>query len=88
MFKLCKVFDCQKMPQDVKRYLFDHYGEGKSNDCYINIWIEGNCNSEDNHECECECETCEFMSYDIVEQWLLDNGATVEDNDILVKRWW
>jgi hypothetical protein len=82
--KMVRVFDCQEMPNDVKDYFFKHYGEGKSNDCYINVWIEGDCEISD-QDCtnDYDCEKCIHRKYNIVDQWLLDNGA---GDETIVKR--
>lgn len=87
MVKLQKVFDCQDMPKDIRTYFFDNYGEGKSNDVYITVYIEGSC---DINVCknDYKCWSCTFRKYNIVEQWLLDNGATEKDDSVIVKRWW
>lgn len=87
MMKLMQVFDCQDMPNEVKRAFFDDYGEGKCNDVYIMLYLEGDC---PNRECinvnRYQCDTCEYREYNIVEKWLMNNGAT--DGEVIVKRWW
>jgi hypothetical protein len=85
------VFDCQDMPEDVKVYFFEHYGEGKSNDAYINVWLEGNCTAtkEFLSLCDAECDPCQYREYDIVSKWIFEQGIDKESTDyVIVKRWW
>lgn len=82
------VFDCQEMPKDVKKYFFDHYGEGKSNDVYIDVYIEGDVDGDlcdSNDLCDSECDQCSLRTFNIVEQWLIEQGIK---NECIVKRWW
>jgi len=81
--KMMLVFDCQEMPKDVKAFFFDRYGEGKSNDVFVTVYAEGDCDG-DCPTVDCDCEVCGKRTYNIVEQWLRDNGS--KDDEVIVKR--
>jgi hypothetical protein len=65
-YKLMKVFDCQDMPDDVRKDFFD--------------------------ACELCNDVCTqwFIGYcsESVNRWLLENGATEEDEKVIIKHWW
>ncbi len=72
MFKMMKVFDCQKMPTDIKKAFFK-CSEDLSNDCAA-IWDVELCDGM-------------IDGYNDVSKWLVENGAE-EDERVIVKRWW
>jgi len=73
MYKLQKVFDCQDMPEDIRKEFFnlwDNYG----NDCYLS-YIIGELNSPNSS-----------LSLNI-DKWLIDNGAT-NGEEVIINHWW
>ena len=73
MYNTYKVFDCQDMPDDTRRALFDC--TEAANDCYIAWYIE--VDEEFNSE-----------EVQLVTDWLLKNGAHMSDESVIVKHWW
>lgn len=68
-----KVFDCQEMPSDIREKFFSTT-EGKSNDCYVNWWVD----IDPGHYGDKHVE---------ISKWLIKDGA--EDGDkVLIKHWW
>lgn len=74
-YKLCKVFDCQNMPDDIKQYFMDLCSENcRSNDSYVDWYFE---------------EDDELLpEYQQVQAWLLSNGAEFKDESVIIKYWW
>lgn len=99
-YKNIKLFDCQDMPDDVRKKFFEYHG--RSNDISVEHFIY----SENEY-----CSVKEFdklniaddqliwkevengnVSYnvlgtDIISDWLHANGAKLHE-DVLVKHWW
>lgn len=75
-----KVFDCQDMPDDVRTYLFESSYQG--NDCYVSQEVFGPTYFDEDSNTDIECE-----EYNIVCQWLLDNGATIGEY-VIISHWW
>jgi hypothetical protein len=73
MFRMMKVFDCQKMPEDIRRAFFKVTSE----------FSIGNDSAWEWHFEDDIYETAE-----IVQNWLLQNGATLEDKSVIIKHWW
>ncbi len=81
-----KTFDVQwgepTMPDDVRKFFFDQHE--KDNDVWVEhtiepAWVEG----------QDEMEEKDIpQTYDMLDQWLLDNTDAVEDEKILLKHWW
>lgn len=63
--KLMQVFDCQDMPDNVRKEFYESYEQG--NDVYVS-WHR------------------DYMENEVVEQWLVENGAT--DRQVLINHWW
>ncbi len=83
MYVRQKVFDCQKMPADIKKFVFDHY-EDMSNDCYAEREVlasEYYDEDDEGHEVLITCE-----DHTILDAWLLENGANVGEY-VIIKRW-
>lgn len=74
-FRLMKVFDCQQMPQEVRDALFKVSNVG--NDCAIEWYLD-----KDDEDYELLEET------KVVQNWLLQNGASYEDDSVMIKHWW
>ncbi len=78
-FKTKKVFDCQDMPEDLKRKFFELDDHNRGNDCYIDWWIASDMDADENTKA--------------IDQWLIDNGADPGTKDkcgeeVLIKHWW
>ena len=78
-----KVFDCQAMPQDVRTAFFEcERDKGAGNDCYVTWYYL-------NDTLEGEGFTNDFVyRAALINNWLLENGAVVEDDEVLIKHWW
>lgn len=81
-----KILDVQwgepKMPDDVKKFFFSQYEKG--NDVWVEHeiepeWVEGQ------HEMK---EEDIPRTYNMLDQWLLDNTDAVDGDEILLKHWW
>lgn len=90
-FEMLKVFDCQDMPEDVKRAFFD-MKEMAGNDCYVSWWIH-----DERYPPEEEMDSYyreHKRKKDLIDGWLIANGADPapsEDDSgerVLVKHWW
>ena len=79
--KLIKVFDCQEMPDDVREAFFCE--KEASNDCYVD-W----CLDDLPEDLNSEEDPCYGPDYLKVSKWLLENGASIDDKDIIIKHWW
>lgn len=79
VYEMIKVFDCQKMPDDVRLKFFEQTEHG--NDCYISWWPTSALYQED------DSTWAENPDYTIVDEWLLANGAEL-DEQVLIKHWW
>lgn len=80
-FKTMKVFDCQDMPDDVRRAFFDHYRDwGPGNDSYVNWTIK--------------TDTDPSKEEIMIDTWLIANGANDapseedEGETVLISHWW
>lgn len=90
-FKMMKVFDCQDMPEDIRKIFFD-YSE-KGNDVYVDWWVH----SERYFYLEGQDKDPEYIEYvrqkTALDDWFIANGATPgkpdhEGEHIIVKHWW
>ena len=76
--EMMKVFDCQKMPQDVRDAFFND--NQASNDTYVDHWV-GEGYDED------------YINDDVVDNlkkidaWLKKNGAEDAEH-VLISHWW
>lgn len=71
-FRTMKVFDCHKMPDDIrKKYfgLFDHLGNESFIECMPGEWLDDGGDSK------------------LVGEWLIANGAG-EEEEVFVKYNW
>jgi hypothetical protein len=80
LFDVMKVFDCQKMPADIRRIFFD-YSEAP-NDCYLRVCINDSIRDPDDPN-----------PIEQVWDWLIANGADPGGEDtageeVLVNHWW
>ena len=73
--KMMKVFDCQYMPEDVKKAFFDLTDDYK-NDCYVSWFVKDELDDEDNDKAL------------LVTKWLLEEGAEESDEEVLINHWW
>ena len=81
MFRLVKSFDCQRMPEQVKRAFF-RTTEAVGNDCHVSWEVQ-------HVPCDSMVPDDEEPDRDVrmVDDWLLANGA--EDLEIvLINHWW
>lgn len=76
---MLKVFDCQEMPDNVRHKMFDHCQQG--NDCYVGWWPQSPTYVED------DGSIAPNEDYTIVDEWLLANGAEVDER-VLINHWW
>lgn len=70
-FKLMKVFDCQDMPNDIKKIFFELYTD-RGNDVYIKHAL-----GDDNS----------YEEYKRVDGWLIENKATLDENVLINYWW-
>ena len=80
--KIMKVFNCQDMPEEIKRIFFE-LNLGTGNDCYVQWNPELHMEAEDEFGIEDEI----VKKYKIVQKWLIDNGSA-EDEEVLINHWW
>ena len=89
-----KVFDCQEMPENIRKIFFDRYGRS-ANDVFVSVWVleAGKPESEDTGT-EIIGEYMTSLGRYIknrgdypVQDWLFDNGAN-ESEEVLVRHWW
>ena len=74
--KMMKVFDCQYMPEDIKKAFFDLTDDYK-NDCYVSWFVRDELlDDEDNDKAL------------LVTKWLLEEGAEESDEEVLINHWW
>jgi hypothetical protein len=73
--KMMKVFDCQYMPEDIKKAFFDLTDDYK-NDCYVSWFVKDELDDEDNDKAL------------LVTKWLLEEGAEESDEEVLINHWW
>lgn len=85
-YKMIKVFDCQDMPDDLRKKFFD-YSESVGNDCYITWYMDEYFYDLEARETDGELEEYEIISNEISE-WFTSNGANFKDKEILIKHWW
>jgi len=72
---MMKVFDCQYMPEDIKKAFFDLTDDYK-NDCYVSWFVKDELDDEDNDKAL------------LVTKWLLEEGAEESDEEVLINHWW
>jgi hypothetical protein len=82
LMTLMKVFDCQDMPDDIKKIFFDIMEPRfkalmLGNDCYVDFDI-------DFEEPESIDESDKLL---MIQKWLLENGAELDDT-VLINYWW
>ncbi len=80
-YEMLKIFNCQDMPDDVREIFWDRTMY-VSNDCYVAWNLEPSTYKDD------EGVAHQNEDYTIVDDWLLMNGATTNDNKVLVSHWW
>lgn len=84
MYVMMKVFDCYDMPKELRREFFDRSEAG--NDCYVSYFLEADCTTMSCDKEECS-DNCEFIKYNNIQKWLLENGA-IPDEHVLIKHSW
>lgn len=84
MFKTMKVFDCQDMPDDVRKAFFELFSGRASNGCFVEMSIDHS------------TPEATLPEDQIVQDWLVANGAEKDQlgrpdwagEDVLVRHWW
>ncbi len=81
-FKIMKVFDCQDMPENIRKVFFDVSDVG--NDCYVRYCI-GESLWEDDDDWG--------IKYTLIDNWLIENGAGCSSEgksgeEVIIKHWW
>ena len=94
---MMKVFDCQDMPEDIKKAFFA-CNEFASNDCYVSwhhdIYHENvdetNEELEDNEDLKEETDYMKsfIKNSKLVHDWLIENGMEEIDDKVLIQYWW
>jgi hypothetical protein len=91
-YKVMKVFDCQDMPEDVKKIFFEM--EEANNDCYVDWHVHSERFFYKDGQKE-DAEYCEYVwRKQLVEDWLIVNGALPgksnehEGEHVLINHWW
>ena len=99
MFKEMKVFDCQQMPDAVRKAFFDkhksipngsyviEYGHDECDVCSVDEFNKLDQSLIINHEIDGDRVWHHIKGNDIVSDWLLENGASFTE-EVLVKHWW
>jgi hypothetical protein len=72
MYKVLKVFDCQEMPDHLCKHFLKLWDD-KCNDVAIDWRV---CDSDP-----------PIPEHDIIDQWLLSNGAVIGE-EVIIKYWW
>lgn len=80
MYEMMKVFDCQKMPDDVRHKFFEQT-EGHGNSCYVSWWPTSAQYQEDDGTWQDNPDDT------IVDGWLLANGAELDEKVIVRHSW-
>lgn len=81
-YKELKAFDCQDMPEKVRKAYFDFESGGEAgNDCWLEF--DSDWHLDDLEEMEESMQ----KSFKIVHKWLMANGAS-EREEVLIKHWW
>jgi len=81
-YKVKKVFNCQDMPEDIRKMFFEVSEAG--NDCYVDYWI-GDTQWEEGDKWG--------EKYIAIDKWLVENGAKPATEkkcgeEVLIKHWW
>lgn len=84
-FKIMKVFDCQDMPEDIRRVFFDAHEE--RNDSYV-LWTLETAGINDT-----DTDKDYDADHKLIDQWLIDNGAKPGEpgrsgETVLINHWW
>lgn len=83
---MMKVLDVQwgepRMPDDVKKFFFKQHEKGND------VWVEHTIEPEWVEEQDEMKEEDIPRTYNMLDQWLLDNTDAVEYDEILLKHWW
>lgn len=80
-YELQKVFDCQEMPDNVRKAFFDYYRDnGKGNDVYVR-WF----GSYSDEWLDADGEM--MPEYKPIHDWLVANGAEPNE-DVIINHWW
>lgn len=77
MFKQMKVFECQDMPEDVRKYFLEHTEQG--NDCYVSWYAEADEVYDDQEDPK--------EVWNPVSLWLKDNGALWGEQVLIEHSW-
>ena len=80
MYEMMKVFDCQKMPDDVRLKFFEQT-EGHCNSCYVSWWPTAPQYQEDDGSWQTNPD------YTIVDGWLIANGADLDEKVVVRHSW-
>jgi len=72
-FETKKVFDCQDMPEELRRKFFDMW-DNKGNDSFVEWTIGDSFYEADDPSL-------------LIEDWLLANGAA-DGEEVVIKYWW
>jgi len=82
-YKKLKVFDCQDMPEDVRKIFFNI--AKSENDSYINWYTE---------ETHYDWDGAGIKGHEIIDKWLIENGADPRvkparfGEKVLINHWW
>ena len=92
--KMMKVFDCQDMPEEVKKIFFELAPDTAHNDVYVDWWVHDERFFYEEGQKE-DPEYCEYVRRkQLLENWLIENGAKPgksgehEGEHVLIKHWW
>ena len=75
-----KVFDCTDMPDEVNEAFFEETdnADGIGNDIYVSWDLSGFWRDIDGYT----------ENEKMVDSWLIEKGAVIEDQEVIIKRWW
>lgn len=71
MFNLIKVFDCQEMPNDIKKLFFESINSSYTNNCYIHWYVK----------------YLEEDNFTLIDQWFIEHGASEGEKIIIKHWW-
>lgn len=80
MYTMMKVFDCQEMPDDVRRVFFEQT-QDHGNSCYVSWWPTSQQYQEDDGTWQ------DNEDYTIVDGWLRANGAELDEKVVVRHSW-
>lgn len=87
--KIMQVFDCQHMPQALRRAFFDLTQDRVGGNDFHIRWDVGECDFTPENSTDFIYGIAEDKVYREVDLWLKQDAKGIPlDNEVLIKRWW